>query len=132
MHFAICYVSTASPNLYDSQIKDILQFSRDKNNHNQITGILLYSQGNFFQVLEGEKEHVSTLFNTIKKDDRHYDVMTIFRKEVAQPVFNEYEADFLSLDAAYREKDYDLYLSHVRKLNPSIQKPVEYIMQQFS
>jgi hypothetical protein len=58
--------------------------------------------------------------------------MPIFRKEVAQPVFDEYEVEFLSLDEAYTEKNHDLYLSHVRKLDPSIQNSVEYILQKFS
>ena len=132
MHYAISYVSTVAPNLPRKDIEKILEQSRDDNTKQNITGILLYSNGNFFQVLEGNKEDVLDLFSKIKQDDRHYDVLTIFKREVEQPKFQEYQVDFMSLDAAYKEQDLALYFSQVKNLNPSIQGSVKYVLGKFS
>lgn len=132
MHFAICYVSTVAPNLADSDIKDILTNSRNSNNHDRITGILLFSEGNFFQVLEGKKNTVTALFERIKMDPRHYDLIPIFRKEIAEREFEDYEVDFLSMDSRYNNSDLDFYLEQVKKLNPTIQSSVSYIIRNFS
>lgn len=67
MRYAITYVSTATPELANSGVEEVLKFSKEWNNKHNITGLLLYSDGNFFQILEGEKEIVQDLFNTIKK-----------------------------------------------------------------
>lgn len=132
MHYAICYVSTLSPNISKSQIETLLEFSRDSNNQKEITGILLYSQGNFLQVLEGEKEQVRSLYKSIEKDSRHYDITPIFRKDITKPAYKEYEVDFLSVDSTYTEEDLDIYLSQVEKLDPTIRASVSYILKNFS
>lgn len=132
MQYAISYVSTAAPSLSISEVEAILKMSTSNNNNCNITGILLYSSGNFFQVLEGEKEAVNALFEKIAKDERHYDLIPVFKKEIRRQQFKEYESDFLSLDSAYRNEDIDLYMSHINKLDPSIQNSVKYILDNFS
>lgn len=132
MQYAICYVSTVAPNLPISVIQDLLEQSSKKNNKKGITGILLFSNGNFFQVLEGEKNAVEDLFNTIKEDKKHYDLLPVFKKEISNPEFKEYKSDFLSLDTTYQENDLDLYISQIERLNPSIQNSVKYILNRFS
>ena len=57
MQYAISYVSTVSPNLTEQEIKEVLKFSQNLNIEFNITGILLYSEENFFQVLEGKKNY---------------------------------------------------------------------------
>ena len=109
MNYAISYVSTAAEGISKEDIQDLLELSSRKNNDHNITGILLYSNGNFFQVLEGEKLLINSLFK-----------------------FNSYENAFLSLDTAYNREELTFYTSHVRKLHPSIQSPVNYILNNFS
>jgi hypothetical protein len=100
MKYAISYVSTVSSNLNETDIQKILDYSRDWNINNQITGILLFSEGNFFQVLEGEKELVTELFKRIKMDSRHYNLIKIFEKEISQERYKGYKANFISLTPA--------------------------------
>jgi len=57
MRYAIVYVSTASNELKDEEIQNILSSSNTWNNKNDITGLLLFSEGNFFQIIEGEKKN---------------------------------------------------------------------------
>jgi hypothetical protein len=132
MQFALCYVSTASPTLPNSEILDLLQQSSRNNDFKKITGILLYSNGNFFQVLEGPKDLVLELYQKIEEDKRHYNLMLIFKKEVPGSKFSTYENAFLSLDAAYNSDDLEYYTAQVEKLDPTIQNSVKYILQNFS
>lgn len=67
MRYAICYVSTAAKNLTSPEINDLLDFSKKTNTRKDIKGVLLYSEGNFFQVLEGEKADILELFGRIEK-----------------------------------------------------------------
>jgi len=132
MRFAISYVSSVNPNLTETQIQEVLNFSRNWNNDHNITGILLYSEGNFFQVLEGEKELLKTLFSRISIDKRHQNVMVIFEKEVSQPKFEDYQSDFISLDSRFEPEEINLYFSQIEKLNPNIQSSVRYILNKFT
>ncbi|GHA27282.1 hypothetical protein GCM10007103_05840 [Salinimicrobium marinum] len=132
MRYAISYVSTANPELTKNQIQTTLDYSKNWNNNHVITGILLFSQGNFFQVLEGEENLLKELFERIKADKRHHNIITIFQKEVSEVKFDNYEADFISLDDRYHTNDIDSYFSQIRLLNPSIQSSVKYILNKFT
>ncbi len=79
MKFAICYVSTAASGISNNEIEDLLKLSSTNNNRDQITGILLFSNGNFFQVLEGEKKVITEIFEKIKQDRRHRNLISIKR-----------------------------------------------------
>ena len=55
-------------------LKELLHVSRANNERNRITGMLLYKNGHFMQVIEGEEARVTELMNIIKKDIRHKNV----------------------------------------------------------
>lgn len=132
MRYAISYVSTVNPSLTEDEIQKTLDFSKNWNNNNDITGILLYSQGNFFQVLEGDEVKLKDLFNRIKADERHHNLITIFQKEIPNISFDGYQVDFISLDDRYNAAHIDSYLSQISLLNPSIQNSVKYILNKFT
>jgi hypothetical protein len=79
-------------------LHDILKISYENNKDKNITGILLYRGGNFLQVLEGEQEVVEALYEKIKKDPRHRDVMTVSKRQIEQREFNGWEMGFVNLD----------------------------------
>jgi hypothetical protein len=59
------------------ELIDLLSDCRDINSKVEITGILLYLEGCFFQVLEGEPAKLEPLFEIISKDMRHHSVMKL-------------------------------------------------------
>ncbi len=71
MIYYLVYTSKGSPILTEHTLKDILTQSRQNNSMLDITGILLYSKSQFIQVLEGEKEKVTKLYEKIAADPRH-------------------------------------------------------------
>jgi hypothetical protein len=63
----IIYLSSGIKIFSDEEINDLLKVSRNNNEKNGITGLLLYSDGNFMQILEGEKEAVENTYKKIAK-----------------------------------------------------------------
>ena len=64
----ITYVSTADPSLSEETIHVLLRSAEKYNLQNQINGIFIFSEGNFFQILEGEESIITPLFEKIEKD----------------------------------------------------------------
>lgn len=86
VHCIYCSHSTAS-NVSQADLNAILEKSRQNNSKNEVTGMLLYRNGAFFQVLEGDRSAVEILFEKIAADTRHIRVTKI----VLEPIF---ERDF--------------------------------------
>jgi len=96
MRYAITYVSTAKKELSSTEIDDLLTTSKKNNNKKSITGVLLYKDGNFLQLIEGKKTEILTLFETIIKDERHTNIIKIFGKEKDSKPFDGYHVDFVT------------------------------------
>jgi hypothetical protein len=92
--YTICYVSKASTALSNSQIEDLFEYTAAWNNKHEISGLLLHSMGNFFQVLEGAEKVLLSLFERIKEDSRHGELYEIFNKRTSHPVFENYKSTF--------------------------------------
>lgn len=65
-HCIYCSVAT-DEDLSKEQLEDILEQSRRNNKGVDITGILLFDSGSFFQVLEGDKEVIGALSKKLPK-----------------------------------------------------------------
>jgi hypothetical protein len=73
--------------LSPSELDEILLKSRVNNASLGITGILLFNLGSFFQVLEGEKVTVETLYEKISKDKRHNKTTKIIMEPIKKCSF---------------------------------------------
>lgn len=71
MIFQLTYSSVASPGISVTDIEDIISEAKQFNTAHDITGCLIYNNGYFLQILEGDKQLVMILINKIKLDDRH-------------------------------------------------------------
>lgn len=131
MNYAISYVSTADINLTSEQIDEVLSWSENWNNTHHIKGLLLYSDGNFLQVIEGNKEIILKLFEGIKKDPRHHNIIKIFGKEIAAGSFDDYKSDFLSEHRKYDEETLSRYLNNIQTLDQGSQKVVQTMLNAF-
>lgn len=131
MRYAIVYVSTATPDLEESEIKNVLRNSKSWNNEHDITGLLLFSEGNFFQIIEGEKSLIHELFENIQSDKRHRNIMQIFGKDIHKEAYDGYESDFVSEEADYDPEKFQHYLDQIKVLDKTAQKAVENILKAF-
>ncbi len=73
----IVYMSTASPKFSPSEINRILHLSRARNKSRNVTGLLVYGDGNVIQAIEGPSDQVGALFGSISKDARHKDIIKV-------------------------------------------------------
>ena len=92
--YYVVYMSAAPELLTEQQLDDILSTSRRNNSRTGITGALLYQDGNFVQVLEGDKDQVRRLFTRIEADPRHHQVIEVVDGDIAEPDFPQWSMAF--------------------------------------
>jgi hypothetical protein len=85
------YTSKAVAPLDDPQISGLLAVSRTNNDAYGISGLLIYHQEQFFQVLEGPDEAVRRCFKRIAKDNRHDGVKILDEIEVEERAFAKWK-----------------------------------------
>ena len=94
----LCYISTAKRLMSARDLKELLEVARDKNQKRHITGMLLYKDMSFLQVLEGEAKALYRIFDSILADDRHENFKTLFDIEIESRDFDQWSMGFRNLD----------------------------------
>lgn len=92
----LIYVSALRPGCED-QLGPILESAQRHNGVNGVTGMLLYSGGNFMQVLEGPDAAVQEAYDRIAQDPRHDHIELISRVQVNQREFADWRMGFRQL-----------------------------------
>ncbi len=112
--FYLIYVSSATDLYTNADFSDILSSSRFNNKLNNITGILLYHEGNILQVLEGDRETVMNLYDKIKLDSRHDNGMKMISGTSDERNFPDWLMGFKTLTGS----EWDEYAGYL-ELDPS-------------
>lgn len=100
----LIYTSVASQKMTDNDLKDLLKKSRANNSSLGITGMLLYLDPFFIQVIEGDEMVIDKAFDTIKKDPRHYKVSIIYKKLIPRRLFPDWTMGFNKVNRESIEK----------------------------
>jgi len=96
--YYLVYISYAVKPFTQRGLRKLLIHCRDNNIENGITGILLYIEGKFVQILEGKREKVKVLFEKIKRDRRHFNVSRIQEGPMESRNFPNFSMGFFTLD----------------------------------
>jgi hypothetical protein len=91
------YLSSAPVLLTGEDIEKILAASRTNNRRRGITGMLLYCDGNFLQILEGPPDEVEALLRIIAMDPRHRGIIRLFTHQISHRDFSEWAMGFRRL-----------------------------------
>ncbi|HSD38160.1 MAG TPA: BLUF domain-containing protein [Rhodocyclaceae bacterium] len=83
----LLYASHAAAPLTGEIVDAILKQSREHNAALGITGMLCYSDDLFMQVLEGGRDEVNDLYNTIVRDTRHDHIRILSYEEISERRF---------------------------------------------
>jgi uncharacterized membrane protein (DUF373 family) len=110
----LTYASTAIKDFSPENLLALLKTCRINNGAKNITGILLYSNGTFFQVLEGDEAAIDETFESIKKDKRHKDVTLIEKLPITDRALPYWSMGFEKLEGKE--------LSEMEGLNDFFQK----------
>jgi len=76
--------------LSDYELYELVQTAQARNAAEQITGLMLYDEGRFYQWLEGPAENVARLMRAIVLDRRHTDVEILVDKAIPARQFGEW------------------------------------------
>lgn len=90
----IIYISTANPELTEDALLELLSGSQKRNASRKITGLLLHSDGNIIQVIEGPEPAAKALYDKISGDRRHRGVTLISSKSIEKRDFPEFKMGF--------------------------------------
>jgi hypothetical protein len=101
----LSYLSCAKSGLKKSDFTTILDKAITGNSKSDITGILVYCNGFFFQVLEGDDTQVLALFNKIVLDHRHENVVKLQHNIIQDRVFDKWNMAFKSYNTALKTLD---------------------------
>jgi len=96
MHHLI-YLSQATVPFDGAQLKYLLVKACQFNAAHKLTGILLYGNDQFFQVLEGEAATVHGLYDRICQDPRHRNVTTYADKAISARSFPDWHMAYQAL-----------------------------------
>jgi len=99
MYYMLYISSSVKPMNYD-ELSALLQQCRDNNHKQRVTGLLLYQKGTFMQMLEGEKQTVLDLYDTIKNDERHTGVHIVATGDIEGRNFENWSMGFFNMDKA--------------------------------
>lgn len=91
------YASRATASHSAADIQHLLERARHNNVERGITGMLLFIEGSFFQVLEGDAEIVDKIYETIVRDARHDRVTQIIREPISKRSFGEWSMGFAAV-----------------------------------
>jgi Sensors of blue-light using FAD len=100
----LIYVSSAVRSFKDSDIHDILRVSREANGRNGISGLLLFKDGNFMQILEGDSHAVDDLHLKITRDPRHTGIITLLRRPIQARNFSDWKMGFKDIGKLTEEE----------------------------
>ena len=95
MPYHLTYRSIAIPEITVEQIEDILKTARSFNSKNDVSGCLIFSKGYFIQLLEGSKDNIKELMDSIDADKRHTNVDILSEGETEERIFKTWDMAYL-------------------------------------
>lgn len=95
----ITYISKITHPLSIKEIEKIGIISSQNNKQVNITGLLVYFEKLFFQVLEGDDKEVERIFVKIRKDTRHKDILRLKTEyDITERLFPSWSMKMINLD----------------------------------
>ena len=96
----LVYASASSAALTSAELDEIASQARKNNAADDVTGLLLYGDHSFFQVLEGPTDRIEKLKQRIWNDPRHRGISSLQDKTIDTATFSEWSMGCYRVDAA--------------------------------
>ena len=102
MLYSLVYVSTADKSLSNESLSKLTENAYSRNCSLDVSGMMLYSDGNFIQCFEGPKESIDLLMVSIRSDHRHFGLTALWEDEISNREFADWAMGVRSPDAGFR------------------------------
>lgn len=127
MYHELLFTSKAVKELTPQDLIHIHNQGARNNLKNDITGLLLYHNGEFVHLMEGEKQKVQDMCSKILLDKRHTDISLLLQDTTKRKYFENWsiafqhfeEIDTTQLSNYMKLPDLDHYLSSLRQASPA-------------
>ncbi len=93
--YAITYLSEASRDLLPQELDAILLDARLFNTSVDVTGVLFYGNGCFFQMIEGEEASVRKAFDRLSQASSHHMLRILCEGPIAGRFFESWHMGFV-------------------------------------
>ncbi len=93
----ISYISSATAPMSTQDLLALLRQCRENNAGRGVTGMLLYANGTFLQVLEGPDQVIDDLVEIIKRDSRHTNIQMLYRNPIERRQYSDWSMGFKRL-----------------------------------
>jgi hypothetical protein len=94
----IVYVSSATKPFSGADLEDLLRKSRERNTRLGLTGLLIYADGNFLQVIEGAAASLAEIITSIRGDSRHLGIIEIMDHPIESREFPDWSMAFRRIE----------------------------------
>ena len=99
-YLQMIYISAATVPFTPEDLANLLGKARANNSSVGVTGMLVYHEGSFFQVLEGPEEEVFNIYDIIADDPRHDEVKLLLKSTVEKRSFEDWSMGFVNPEKA--------------------------------
>lgn len=99
MLYQMVYSSRANEVMPKSKLYQILREARLANAKRDVTGVLMFADGLFLQVLEGEEATLRALMTKIAADKRHKDIAILSEGTVPARAFPSWQMAYVTSSA---------------------------------
>jgi hypothetical protein len=94
----LMYTSTSRDFMSNQDLAGLLASARRWNDANGITGMLVYVEGHFLQIVEGSARDIAAVTQRITTDPRHFGIIRLIENTTPQRVFSDWSMGFRRLD----------------------------------
>lgn len=95
----LIYASRATYSPDDDALLALLEVSRKRNDEADVTGLLVYAERSFLQLLEGPPAAVAEIYGRILIDERHRDIRLLVQDQVGSRLFPDWTMGFYAPNA---------------------------------
>lgn len=100
----IVYMSLACESMTPAQLATLMDGSRARNQATGVTGMLVYHEREFMQLLEGERSVIEALYDKIAIDPRHQHVYPLWSAPITNRSFDDWTMGFVAVDDSTLQK----------------------------
>ncbi len=93
----LIYKSVPVDNISEKSLLEIAEGSKENNIDKGLTGLLVFGNNTFVQVLEGAEQDIETLYKKLLSDKRHSNVTVVKRGELERRYFPSWSMGFRSV-----------------------------------
>jgi len=96
----IVYASAASQAYAAPQLEQLVSKARERNGRAGISGMLIYHEQFFLQLIEGPGPALNSLFARLRADAGHHRIVLLLRERIVQRTFADSAMGFAQLTSA--------------------------------